>query len=351
MIKGLIIGGCLIFALVLGLIYPITKSKPLWWKLIASAMLFFTIIFTFTPYIAGNFKTFTFISQNIENFKGPILFSVQASLVEKEGNTKNRILKIYHPQFPERIETLDIPDDIEGLFEPYTRYVGEVSYDIKNNRFVLHRLITQNPMFVLPLVPQLGEQIRIMNFHVPMAWVAVLSYLFAMFFGFKYLKTRDITYDSMASSSIYLGTLFTILATVTGMIWAKFNWGTFWNWDPRQTTIFVLMLIYFAYFVLRQSIDNNELRARLSSVYSIVAFVTVPFLVFILPRLLEGNHPGSANDTTAGPIISPKEGTLSLVQTVGFALGLSSFTLLYFWILTITVKINLLLNKFKARNV
>lgn len=122
--------------------------------------------------------------------------------------------------------------------------------------------------------------------------------------------------------------IFCILATVTGAVWAKFAWGTYWNWDPRQTSIFALLLIYGAWFALRSSIESEEKRATLSAVYSIIAFVTVPFFIFIMPRIMKGLHPGSADDTTSGPVVNFRMNSNMLLI---FFLSLTGFTILYFW--------------------
>ena len=112
--------------------------------------------------------------------------------------------------------------------------------------------------------------------------------------------------DVKSYAAAQLGMIFCILATVTGAVWAKFAWGSFWSWDPRQTSIFALLLIYGAWFALRSSIESEEKRATLSSVYSMIAFVTVPFFIFIMPRIMTGLHPGSADDTNAGPVVDFK---------------------------------------------
>ena len=145
----------------------------------------------------------------------------------------------------------------------------------------------------------------------------------------------------MSAAAASLGTLYCVLATVTGAVWAKFNWGSFWNWDPRESSILILLLIYAAYFLLRSSIADPVQRARLSSVYSIVAFVTVPFFMFILPRLLPGLHPGSADDSTAGPLLSPKSDAINPTKQVVFALSLFSFTLIYFWLTNLRYRLTI----------
>src|SRR5438876_7480425 len=118
----------------------------------------------------------------------------------------------------------------------------------------------------IPYIPALGDRARILYFHVPIAWVTVVAFLTAMMYGIQYLRTKDILYDYKAASAAGIGLVFCILATVTGSIWAKFNWGSFWNWDPRETSIFLLLLIYGAYFALRSATESEETRAKLSSV-------------------------------------------------------------------------------------
>lgn len=146
--------------------------------------------------------------------------------------------------------------------------------------------------FYLP-IPQtgLGDLARIIIFHVPLAWVGVISYLVSMINSIRYLRKEDRFYDIKARCSAELGLLFTMLATITGAIFARSTWGMFWNWDPRQTTVLILLLVYGAYFALRSALPDEKVQARMASVYSIFAFVTVPFLVFIIPRLYHTLHP------------------------------------------------------------
>src|SRR5690606_22869387 len=138
----------------------------------------------------------------------------------------------------------------------------------------------------IPYMPALKDTARVLYFHVPMSWIGFVAFLMAMVYSIKYLRTKNIDNDIKASAAAQMGFIFCILATLTGAVWAKFTWGSFWNWDPRQTSIFILLLIYGAYFALRSSIDVPDRKARLSSVYAIIAFVTVPFFMFIMPRIV-----------------------------------------------------------------
>lgn len=342
--KGFIIGLSVLVGLGYGISSALKVKRSLHFVIITFLFMTITILLTFVPYIGSNFRTFKLISGNKDNYSGPLFFKLKPNAITFDSVGKAYKVLIYHPKFPQKYDTLVVFEKLPSEFSPENSMIAKVRWDQFQRYFVYESTISINPLLVFPLVPQLEEQIRIMNFHVPCAWVAVLAYLFAMFYSIKYLKTKNPENDFFASNSAYLGTVFAILATVTGMIWAKFNWGTFWNWDPRQTTIFVLLLIYFAYFALRQSIENPELRSRLSAVYAIFAFASVPFLVFILPRILEGNHPGSANSGNAGPILTTEKETLSLLQTFGFASGFLSMTLLFFWTLNLLIRFHLLRN-------
>lgn len=171
---------------------------------------------------------------------------------------------------------------------------------------------------------------RIMIFHVPVAWVAALAFLTSTIYSVQTLRTRDPLADIKAASAAELGLIFGILATITGSIWAKFEWGSYWNWDPRETSILILLLIYAAYFALRSALPESESRARISAVYAIAAFVTVPFLVFIVPRVVDSLHPAPIVDQR-GKMQMDKE---LLVVFMG---SLVCFTGLYFWILDLKV--------------
>lgn len=187
-------------------------------------------------------------------------------------------------------------------------------------------LVIIGAFFYAPLAKGLGEYTRVMYFHVPTAWITVLAFLTGAIYSGIYLKKRDLKYDAYAEAASQLGLIFAILATVTGSIWAKASWGSFWNWDPRETSIFILLLIYAAYFALRSAIEQEDRRAALSSVYSLMAFVTVPFFIFIVPRIYSSLHPD--------PIIN-NEGKVHMdgKMLAVFLSSLTGFTVFFFWML------------------
>jgi heme exporter protein C len=190
--------------------------------------------------------------------------------------------------------------------------------------------------YELPVIPGLEEKARIIFFHVPTAWLSVVAFLTSMAYAIQYLRKHDLRYDIRSSAAAGLGFMFCILATLTGAVWAKFNWGSYWNWDPRETSIFVLLLIYGAYFSLRSAVETEEKRATLSSAYSIIAAVTVPFFIFIMPRIMTGLHPGAKGDPEgAGPVVEFK---MSPNMRVIFFSSLIAFTLLFYWMFRLRVR-------------
>ncbi len=172
---------------------------------------------------------------------------------------------------------------------------------------------------------QLGEVSRLFYFHIPAAWVTVLAYFVAMRQSVLYLRRKDLLYDLKASSAAELGTLFCILATITGSIFAKMTWGSFWNWDPRQTSILILLLIYGAYLALRSAVREPERKAALSSVYCIFAFPAAVFLVFVTPRVSQSLHPADSIIDISGRIQMPAP------ILVTFLASLVCFTLIFVW--------------------
>lgn len=192
-------------------------------------------------------------------------------------------------------------------------------------------------IFQFPIIPGLEEKARNIFFHVPTAWTTVVAFLVSLYYGAQYLRTRNIDHDISSVSAASLGFMFCFLATVTGSIWAKFNWGSFWNWDPRETSIFILLLIYGAYFALRSSLEVEETRAKLSAVYSIVAGLTVPFFVFVMPRIMTGLHPGAKGDPGGSAPVAQLHMPPNMLTV--FLLSLLGFTLLFVWMLNVRIRL------------
>jgi len=194
----------------------------------------------------------------------------------------------------------------------------------------------------MPATQGLGESGRIIVYHVPAAWVAVLAYLMAMVNALGYLRHKDLRFDRQAQVNAELGTVFCILATVTGAIWSRGAWGWYWNWDPRQTSIAVLLMIYAAYFVLRNAVEDPQRRASLAAVYSLLAFLTVPFLVFVVPRVYDSLHPDLIN-------LESRTFAMDKKMLVVFLASLAGFTGLYGWLYNIRLRLENLLHRLESK--
>lgn len=185
---------------------------------------------------------------------------------------------------------------------------------------VVVSFITPNPMNTD------NQAYRIVYFHVPQAWVCVIAFGVSAWHGYRYLKTRSLVHDDKSVTAATLGFVSCALATITGSIFAREIWGSYWNWDPRQTSIMILLLIYGAYFALRGAMDSEDRRARLSAVYGLFSFVTVPFLIFVAPRLVPSLHPSdSVIDVKGNPTMT---GEVALI----FFSSMTLFTILFFWL-------------------
>ena len=142
-----------------------------------------------------------------------------------------------------------------------------------------------------PLNDTLGESSRLLYIHVPLAVCAVVSFLVSGYNAVRYLMTRNNLFSISSHAATRLGFLFVILTTITGAVWAKIAWGLWWNWDPRESSILFLLLVYSAYFALHSSLGERADSKRLCASYLIFAAAVMPFFVFIMPRLNPSLHP------------------------------------------------------------
>ena len=132
---------------------------------------------------------------------------------------------------------------------------------------------------------------KIFYFHMPVAIVSFVLLAFGAYYGVRFLTTREARFDTCSRVAMELTLLFVVFTMITGDLWTRFEWGVWWTWDPRLTTYLILMLIVIAYFVMRNAVDDPELRATYASVVSVIAFVDVP-ICFMVTRLIPSSvHP------------------------------------------------------------
>ncbi len=144
--------------------------------------------------------------------------------------------------------------------------------------------------FYAPEEAVMGQVQRVFYFHVSAGWVGMLGFLVAAIAGIFFLRTGRHNWDIVGLAAVEIGMAFAFINIVTGSIWARPIWNTWWTWDPRLTTATVMELIYAAYLMLRAGIEDPDRRARFGAVYAIVGFVSVP-LTFFSARLFRTIHP------------------------------------------------------------
>lgn len=141
-----------------------------------------------------------------------------------------------------------------------------------------------------PIESQLGVIQKIFYIHLPLAWWAFISFLTTCISGILYLWRHRSFWDALAGAAAEIGWVFCTLTLITGSIWARSSWNTWWTWDPRLTTALILWFLYAGYLLLRNMDLPETRRATLCAVVGIVAFIDVP-LVFLSARLWRSIHP------------------------------------------------------------
>jgi heme exporter protein C len=157
-------------------------------------------------------------------------------------------------------------------------------------------------LFHAPTELVMGDVQRVFYFHIGTAWTALLGFLFTAILSVVYLVTKNLKWDRYQVAAIEVSLVFFFITIVLGSIWARPAWNTWWTWDPRLTTAAITELIYIAYFMLRQGIDEPERRARFGAVYAIIGGVSAPITFFVI-RLYRTIHPvviGGANPNAEG---------------------------------------------------
>ena len=189
-------------------------------------------------------------------------------------------------------------------------------------------------LFDVPRLPILNETIRALYFHVPMWFTMIFLLLLSSFNSYKYINTGKNYYDIKSYNYANVAVYFGVLGLLTGMIWAKFTWGTFWTNDPKLNGSAIGMLIYLGYFVLRSSVKDESKRGKISSVYNVFAFAMLIPLIFILPRMADSLHPG--NGGNPGFNVYDMNSQLRVV----FYPAVVGFILLGIWITDVRLKID-----------
>jgi heme exporter protein C len=190
-------------------------------------------------------------------------------------------------------------------------------------------------LFYAPAASNLAgdEQIaqRIFYVHMGCNIGALAGFLMSMIGSIVYLVKRDLDWDRVAQASVEVGLMCGMGTILTGMFWAKPTWNTYWTWDPRLTTSTITVLVYLAYMLFRNGIDDRRTRARFGSIYAIVAFLSVP-LTFYSARLFRSIHPvvyGAENTDAQGGFSVGSTMTQTLqISLIGFCVLFSALVIL-----------------------
>ena len=150
----------------------------------------------------------------------------------------------------------------------------------------------------VPRLAILNETIRNLYFHVPMWFAMTLLLLISFVYSIIYLSTEKMKFDYVASELAYVGTLFGVLGILTGMLWANYTWGNFWPKEEFKLQAAAIgMLMFLGYAVFRGAFKDEQLRARASAVFNILAFPAFVAVIYILPRMVTGSlHPGNGGN-------------------------------------------------------
>jgi heme exporter protein C len=176
-----------------------------------------------------------------------------------------------------------------------------------------------------------GDVQRIFYFHVGIAWIAGLALFVTFACSILYLwRGEQRKYDIVAAASAEIGLVFGVMVLLSGMLWARPVWNTWWTWDPRLTTTAICEFIYVAYLMLRGALEDPQRRARFSAVYGIIGFASVP-MTFFSTRWFNTIHP----DLFSGESLSP----LAANMRPALFMSLAAFTLIYIVLLRARSKV------------
>jgi heme exporter protein C len=183
-----------------------------------------------------------------------------------------------------------------------------------------------------------GDVARIIFFHVPVAIQCQLWYFVAAFFAIRVLMSRPgdprrPEIDAKAAAAMELGFVASILATITGSIFASLEWNSYWNWDPREISIVGLLLVYGSYLVLRGAVAaDSGRRAQLSAVYAVVTVIPATFLILVVPRIpaLQSLHP---------PNVVLDANATSISYKIVLWASFISFTMLFVWLFQLRLRV------------
>ena len=344
--------------------------KKHWWKALAVILLIYTIAFSFLVPLSPSVKSASPNSLNLgENkviltgyntgFSSDEKISATLEYDHKTLVCGTEIKQINDNQvsvnftipdsLPSKILHLRLSTNKFSSFSPELIKVFAVGINRDTtNLCEADALNSSAHSLDIPNRLQLNETIRNLMFHVPMWFTMMVILSISFFYSIKYLNTFDIKYDIIAREAVNIGLLFAVLGLITGSIWAKFTWSEhtdlfttkgWWVNDVKLNGAAITTLIYIAYRILRNSLQEEHQKAKISAVYNIFAFVMMIVFIMILPRITDSLHPGNGGNPAFGKY--DLDSTLRMV----FYPAVMGWILLGIWMLRLKKRIYNLENK------
>jgi len=199
---------------------------------------------------------------------------------------------------------------------------------------------------LLQTLPNVGGNLqqtsRNLFFHVPMWFTMYLMMALSVYWSIQFIRTQNLRFDISAREAAATGVFFGFLGLFTGSVWSRVTWGealasddptAWWAWDPKQTMALIAVLIYLAYFLLRNSLSEEHQKAKIGSIYNIFAAASLIPLTWILPRKLGGLHPGGKEGS---PLFDNKD--ISNDYRWIFYPAILGFMLLGLWLLELRIR-------------
>ncbi len=185
--------------------------------------------------------------------------------------------------------------------------------------------------FWSPLEYSMGFVQKIMYIHVPSAWTGSFAFTVSFVYSILYLWKRKEIFDIIASCSVEIGTIFCGFVLITGSVWAKPTWNTYWTWDARLTTALILFLIFCGYILLRRFSEYGEQQARLSAVVAIIGFLDVPLIHFSVKWWRTLHQPST--------VFSPRDSVIDTPLFITLLVSVVAFLVLYAFLLLNRIKL------------
>ena len=170
--------------------------------------------------------------------------------------------------------------------------------------------------FVAPPDYQQGETVKIMYIHVPSAWLALMGYSIIALSSFGLLVFRHPLADVSAKAAAPIGAAFTLAALITGSLWGKPMWGTYWVWDARLTSVLILFFLYLGLIALRSSLEDEALAGKLTAVLALVGVAILPIIKFSVDWWNTLHQPSTGFTSS----VDPSMRTPLLLSAIGFTL-------------------------------